>query len=249
MFGKYLSICFVKRLISDFCVFYPSLIKRRTVIIFNLKETHMKIYSKVCLLGVLSFMLMSCGAKKAALAPAVESSITTTTNIKGEKVSIETMEMSGIEVLETLNEDGTDIIERPYKWYAGIGEADDKQVAIEIAQREAYATISRVLNNAVLDQSERGNLLNNGSVEKAITSHWEQVSSSLQKACEPLGSISIEYNPNTGMFTATAKIGVRGDLFNQLLNTAGAFKPSDLSEEELEQFIQVNKSIMEAARN
>ena len=225
MFGKYLSICFVKRLISDFCVFYPSLIKRRTVIIFNLKETHMKIYSKVCLLGVLSFMLMSCGAKKAALAPAVESSI------------------------KTINEDGNDIIKRPYKWYAGIGEADDKQVAIEIAQREAYATISRVLNNAVLDQSERGNLLNNGSVEKAITSHWEQVSSSLQKACEPLGSISIEYNPNTGMFTATAKIGVRGDLFNQLLNTAGAFKPSDLSEEELEQFIQVNKSIMEAARN
>lgn len=89
--------------------------------------------------------------------------------------------MSGIEMTQTLNEDGTGMVEIPYKWYAGIGKADNKQVAIELAQREAYATISRMLSNAVLDKANRGNVVPNGKVQQALNTYWEQVSTSLQK--------------------------------------------------------------------
>ncbi|MCH5309791.1 MAG: hypothetical protein J1E58_07995 [Prevotella sp.] len=193
-------------------------------------------------------MMVSCGAKKTALAPAVESSRTKTTSLEGDKVRTETSKQTGIEMADALNDDGTDIVKRPYKWFSGIGKADNKQVAIELAQREAYATVSRVLNNAVLDQSERGNVVNNGQVQQALTSHWKQVSASVEKACEPFGNTTIEYNANTRMYEATAKVGIRGDHFNQLLSNAGNFKPSDLTGEDLEQFIQTNKSIMEAAK-
>lgn len=202
----------------------------------------------ITFITMMTLLLSSCGTKKVAVTPAVELTRTTTTSLEGEKVSTETVKLTGIEMSEALNDDGTDMIKRPYKWYAGIGKADNKQVAIELAQREAYATISRVLNNAVLDSSERGNVANNGRVQQALTSHWKQVSTSLEKACEPFGNTAITYNPSTKMYEAVSKIGIRGDRFNQLLNTAGNFKPSDLTGDELNQFIQTNKSIMEAAR-
>ena len=195
---------------------------------------------------VICVSLISCGSKKAA--PVVESVIKTETNLEGNKVKTEIVKLQGIEMSEALNEEGTAIVQIPYKWYAGIGKADNKQMAIELAQREAYATISRVLNNAVVDQSERGNVANNGKVQQALTSHWKQVSTSLIKACEPYGNAAIEYDPTTRMYSVTAKVAIRGDKFNQLLNTAGNFKPSDLSGDELEQFIETNKSIMEAAK-
>lgn len=196
-----------------------------------------------------AMLLSSCGTtKQAAMAPAVESARRTTTSLEGDQVTSETLKLTGIEMADALNEDGTDMIKRPYKWFAGIGKADNKQVAIELAQREAYATISRVLNDAVLDEAERGNVANNGRVQQALTSHWKQVSTSVEKACEPFGNTTIEYNPNTKMYEATSKVGIRGDRFNQLLNTAGNFKPSDLTGDDLEQFIATNKSIMEAAR-
>ncbi len=156
--------------------------------------------------------------------------------------------MSGVEIVETLSEDGMEITKRPYKWYAGTGTADNKQIAIEMAQSEAYATISRVLNSVVLAESERGALVNNGKIQMALRSHWEQVSTSLIKGCEPFGNVSVEYNPANGMYTATAKVGIRGDKFNSLLANAGNFQPTDLSKEELEQFVATNKSIMEAAK-
>ena len=195
-----------------------------------------------------ALLLSSCGTQKNTMAPAVETTRKTTTSLEGQQVVAETVKLTGIEMADALNDEGTDVIKRPYKWYAGIGKADNKQVAIELAQREAYATISRVLNNAVLDQSERGNVANNGRVQQALTSHWKQVSASVEKACEPFGNTTVEYNPNTRMYEATSKVGIRGDRFNQLLNTAGNFKPADLTGEELDQFIQANKSIMEAAR-
>ena len=203
---------------------------------------------KVVLFAVSLLVLSSCGTTKSTMAPAVESDIKKTTSLEGQQVMSETVKLSGLEMSEALNDDGTALIQRPYKWFAGIGKADNKQVAIEIAQREAYATISRVLNNAVLDESERGNLANNGNVQQAITSHWKQVSTSLQKACEPYGNTTIEYNPSTKMYEATSKVGIRGDRYNQLLQTAGDFKPTDLTDDELEQFIKINKSIMEAAK-
>ena len=97
----------------------------------------------------------SCSTSKKT-ASDVKQGVSTERNLEGEKVQVETLKMSGIEMTQTLNEDGTGMVEIPYKWYAGIGKADNKQVAIELAQREAYATISRMLSNAVLDKANRG---------------------------------------------------------------------------------------------
>lgn len=201
------------------------------------------------LVFVVAIILASCSTpKQAAVAPAVDSSRKTVKSLEGQKVVSETVKLTGIEMSETLNEDGTDMVKRPFKWFAGIGKADNKQLAIELAQREAYAIISRVLNNAVKDEAERGNVANNGRVQQALTSHWEQVSVSLQKACEPFGNTTVEYNPATRMYEAISKVGIRGDRFNQLLNTAGNFKPNDLSGKDLDDFIAANEAIMQAAR-
>ena len=198
---------------------------------------------------VFAVLITSCStSKQGALTPAVESSRKTVTSLEGDKVVSETVKLTGIEMSEALNDDGTDLIKRPYKWFAGIGKADNKQVAIELAQREAYATISRVLNNAVMDKSERGNVANNGRVQQALTSHWKQVSASVEKACEPFGNTTVEFNPSTRMYEAVSKVGIRGDRFNQLLNTAGNFEPTNLTGKDLEDFISANKSIMEAAK-
>lgn len=210
-------------------------------------------------IAMITLAVISCGSTKKAtssasytpsgqLRPAVESSISNHTSLEGTQARVETVKLTGIEMSEALSEDGTQMIQRPYKWYAGIGKADNKQVAIELAQREAYATISRILTNAVKDNAERGNVANNGKVQQALTSHWEQFSASLQKGCEPFGNTTVEYDPATRFYTVTAKVGIRGDKYNQLLNSAGDFKPSNLSGFELDQFIAVNKAIMEAAK-
>lgn len=104
------------------------------------------------------------------------------------------------------------------------------------------------MQNAVLAESERGSVVNNGAVQKALTSHWQQVSMSIQNACEPFGKTKIEYSQTTRMYTVTQKVGIRGDKFQKMLNSAGNYKPNDLQGEELKQFIEVNKSIMEAAK-
>ena len=196
-----------------------------------------KSMKKILFIVMVTSMCMACSSKRGYQR-----------TVEGEKVGVESITLQGIEMAEALNEDGTDLIKRPFKWYAGIGTADDKQVAIEIAQREAYATISRVMNNIIEDNAERGSLANNGKVQKAIRSHWEQFSQSLTNACEPFKEVMIEYNQGNRMYTATAKVAIRGDHFNQMLQRAGAFRPADLSKEEMQQFIDVNKSIMEAAK-
>ncbi len=193
------------------------------------------------------FMLCAI-ALMASCSTAKKSSIEATTSLEGERVIAETVKLQGITLSESLNEDGSGIVSTPFKWYAGIGSADNKQMAIELAQREAYATISRILSNAVHDTAQRGNVANNGRVQQALTSHWEQVSIGLQKGCEPFGDTIIEYNPNTRMYQATAKVAIRGDRFNELLQSAGRFKPENLTGEELDEFIEINKSIMEAAK-
>lgn len=166
----------------------------------------------------------------------------------GDNLITETLKLTGIEMADALNDEGTDIIKRPYKWFAGIGQADDKQLAIELAQREAYATISRILNNMVLGQAQRGKVANNGRVCKTLTSHWKQVSASVSKACEPFGDTRVEYNQCTRMYEVVSKVAIRGDRFYQLLDTAVKFKPAELAGEELEEFIEANKAIMEAAK-
>ena len=199
-------------------------------------------------IAIAMIAFVSCGSSKSTLKPAVESSISKQTTLEGTKVNVETVKLQGIEMSEALSEDGASIVKVAYKWYAGTGKADNKQVAIELAQREAYATISRIFSNLVKDEAERGNVANNGRVQQALTSHWEQFSASLQKGCEPFGNTTVEYDQATRMYNVTAKVGIRGDRFNELLNTAGNFRPSDLSGVELDEFIETNKSIMNAAK-
>lgn len=203
---------------------------------------------KVQLLGMAmlgALLLVSCGSSKNM---AVQSNVEKQKSIEGDKVVVETTKLQGIDMVEDLSEDGTKMIKIPYKWFAGIGKANDKQTAVEMAELEARATISRVIENAVLAEAERGTVGNNGEVQKAITSHWKQFSTSLQKACEPFGDTKIEYNPSTKMYTVTQKVGIRGDKFQQMLNNAGSFKPNTLSGEDLDKFVEANKSIMNAAK-
>ena len=65
---------------------------------------------------------------------------------------------------ETLSDDGMEIVKRPFKWFAGIGESDDKQIAIEIAQREAQSAVSRIIRNEVIDQATKIGVAANGRV-------------------------------------------------------------------------------------
>ncbi len=199
---------------------------------------------KLIILSLAAIAFGACASKKAV--PEVKQE--KVTSLEGQKVNQETRQLSGITMAEALNEDGTGLIQRPYKWYSGHGKANNKQMAIELAQGEAYATISRVLNSIVETNTKRGNVANNAIVQQALNSYWEQVSMSIQKGCEPFGEAVIEYDSKTGMYSVTAKVGIRGDRFNELLNNAGNYKPANLSGEELQQFIETNKSIMEAAK-
>lgn len=203
---------------------------------------------KLHLLGIAmacALVILSCGSSKNL---SDRSEIKKQKSLEGENVVVENTILQGIEMVEDLSDDGTSMIKIPYKWYAGIGTANDKQTAIEMAELEARATISRIIENAVLTQSERGSVVNNGDVQKALKSHWQQVSMSIQNACEPFGNTKIEYNPSTRMYTVTQKVGIRGDKFQKMLNNAGNYKPSTLKGDELQQFIDVNNSIMEAAK-
>jgi uncharacterized protein YcfL len=202
---------------------------------------------KLHLLGMAAIALVfaSCGSSKNM---AVQSNIEKQTSLEGEKVVVETTKLSGIEMVDALSEDGTKMVKVPYKWYAGIGKANDKQTAIEMAEMEARATISRIIENAVDAKIEESKLAVDGEVHKAIAANWTQVSKSIQNGCEPFGDTKVEYSPSTKMYTATAKVGIRGDKYQQLLNNAGNYKPAQLSQSQMDEFIQLNQSIMNAAK-
>ena len=184
---------------------------------------------------VAAFMLISCGGQK-------------TVALEGNQVVTENTQLQGVEMVETLSDDGSRMVQIPYKWYAGIGMADDKQIAIELAQNEARATISRVIETMVTAQAERGAVANNGIVQQALRSYWKQVSQSVQNACEPIGETKVEFNPSTRMYTVTAKIGIRGDRYQQLINSASNYRPANLTGEDLQLFLDANEAIMSSAK-
>ncbi|MBO7489052.1 MAG: hypothetical protein J6T88_02125 [Bacteroidales bacterium] len=204
----------------------------------------MKKIQQIGLVAIAALAMVSCGSSKNVS----DSRIEKATSLEGESVVVETVKMTGIEMVDALSDDGMKMIKVPYKWYAGIGKANDKQTAIEMAELEARATVSRVVENIVLAESERGSVVNNGEVQKALKSHWQQMSMSIQNACEPFGDTKIEYNSTSKMYTVTGKVGMRGDKFQKMLNNAGNYKPQGLSGKDLEEFNKVNKSIIEAAR-
>ena len=159
-----------------------------------------------------------------------------------------TLKLQGVEMVETLSSDGLSMVKLPYRWFAGIAKADDEGTAVEMAQLEAYATVSRVIENAVMSQAERGTKVVNGRVQQALKSHWEQMSMSIQKACEPFGETEVNFDSNTEMYEVIAKVGIRGDRFVKLLDGAKEAKPAGLSGDDLKQFIDTNNAIIDAAK-
>lgn len=172
-------------------------------------------------------------------------SMNATMEVKPQNITKTTLKLQGIEMKGCMNEDGTAIIQRPYRWFAGMATADMRDVAVEMAQMEAYATISRVLENAVTAKAERGSIVVNGKVQQVLKSYWEQVSKSIQKACEPFGETEVSFNQGTGMYEAIAKVGIRGDRYIKLLGEA---KPEGLAGDDLKQFIDVNSTIIDTAK-
>lgn len=180
---------------------------------------------------IISFILLLC-------AMGANAQNTTKTSLK----------LQGVEMVETISDDGASMIKRPYRWFAGIANADVQSIAVEMAQLEAYATISRVIENAVMAKAERGTVVVNGKVQQALKSHWEQVSMSIQKASEPFGDTDVTFNSETGMYEVIAKVGIRGDRYVKLLDGAKEAKPEGLSGDDLKQFIDVNNAIIDAAK-
>lgn len=158
------------------------------------------------------------------------------------------LKLQGVEMVETISEDGASIIKRPYRWFAGMAEADVESVAIEMAQLEAYATVSRVIENSVLAEAERGTTAVNGNVQKALKSHWEQVSMSIQRVCEPFGETVSTFNDETGLYEVVAKVGIRGDRYVKLLDGAKNVDTEGLSGSDLQQFIDANNAIIDSAK-
>lgn len=195
-------------------------------------------------IGMMICMFTACSSSKAASEKPHRE-----TSLEGDNVRRQQAKLQGIEEMETLNDDGTSMIKMPYVYFVGTAKADNKRAAISLAQRNAYSTISLVLQNAVKAQAEQGTLLNNGKTQEAVKEYWNQVSVSLTKACMPLGDGIIEYNPATKMYDVTAKVGTRGDRFNKLLDNAGLFRPTDLQGEELKNFIEVNNAIIDAVKS
>lgn len=175
----------------------------------------------------------------AAFSTAEAQKTTTTKKIK----------LQGVEQVETLSDDGTSIKKRPYRWFAGTAEADNEATAIEMAQLEAYANISRVIENIVTSQAERGTIVVNGKVDQALKSHWEQMSMSIQNACEPFGETEITYDSETKMYKVLAKVGIRGDRYVKILDNALNAKPEGLSGSDLKEFNEANKTIIDAAKD
>lgn len=159
-----------------------------------------------------------------------------------------TLKLQGIEMTEAMNEDGSAIIQRPYRWFAGIATADLQSMAVEMAQLEAYATISRVIENIVTSNAERRSIVMDSKVQMALQSQWKQMSNSIQKACEPYGETEVTFNSDTGMYEAIAKVGIRGDRYVKLLDEAKKVKPNGLTGENLKQFIDANNAIIDAAK-
>jgi hypothetical protein len=158
------------------------------------------------------------------------------------------LKLNGVEMVETMSDDGMSMTKRPYRWFAGMAEADVQSVAVEMAQLEAYAAISRVIENIVTSKAERGRLTVNGRVQQALKSHWEQISMSIQNACEPFGETEVTYNSETGLYEVIAKVGIRGDRYVKLLDGAKESNPDGLNSEEAKEYVEINETIIDAAK-
>lgn len=165
-----------------------------------------------------------------------------------EEVAREVIKDNGIAMSESLSEDGMSIIMVPYRWFAGIHTADNRTIAIEIARREATNTVSRTLLTLVEEKAKRRAVEGGSKVYEALESCWRQESSALLNGCEPFGDVVVDYDPETGMYTAIAKVAMRGDRFNKALEMASKRQPEGLTLEESELYHEINREIVHEAK-
>lgn len=169
-------------------------------------------------------------------------------NLEGDCVRVQDEATSGYAMAETLSSDGTRIEQIAYKWFSGYAESDNKQMAIEMAQREAFNTVSRTFNNAVLSAAVGVTNDVNGRAVDAVTSCWVQVSNQIVRGCEPFGENRIEYNRNTGKYKVTAKIAMRGDIYKKIIDNIKNNIPRNLSDSEMDIFMSIHTRVVDVVR-
>ena len=161
----------------------------------------------------------------------------TTASAQSYSKGTESTKLHGLEMAETLSDDGMEIVKRPFKWFAGIGESDDKQIEVQSA-------VSRIIRNEVIDQATKIGVAANGRVCQALVTSWEQYSHSILVGCEPFGNAKVQYNPNTGIYRVVARIGIQGDRFKKMMNEYQECPSEELTPAENQQYIQISKAVV-----
>ncbi|MBQ7856977.1 MAG: hypothetical protein IJ348_07705 [Alistipes sp.] len=190
------------------------------------------------------FIVMLC-LSVSALVVSANAQIRNEINQELEFARVETGATSGVEMVEDLSSDGLSIVKVAYKWFSGTAVADNKRIAIEMAQRDAYNTISRAVEQEVNQVADGYGSSCNGNTREAATSYWRQVSSSIIRGCAPLGDTNVEYIPSSGMYKVTAKMGMRGDRYNKMLDGAAQHRPAGLTPTELNVFMQISVAVVQ----
>lgn len=165
-------------------------------------------------------------------------------------------QIAGIEMSNALSEDGTSIIQRPYRWWAGFAIVNDYSAAVRQATEDAYTTVAREFNNMVNSVVERGEITTNGRVVSAVKSYWSQVSEKLVKQCGTFGEAEIIEQPceeNNKMYTVKAKVAIRGDYYITLIENAVKGSPkmiqtNGMTPQEVDEILDLNNAILRQAK-
>lgn len=155
--------------------------------------------------------------------------------------------LSGIEMYESISDDGAKLVKKTFKWYAGFGESNVEAVAIEMAVKDAYARHSRALIEAAIEAETGTNAepTGYGNVEKLLESYWKQVYDSVSQVCETMYTPQSAYNEELGKYKVMVKVGIRGDRLLVFKDWVAKIKPEGITSNDLQTFIDVNNIIME----
>ncbi|MBR4156828.1 MAG: hypothetical protein IKU01_09085 [Bacteroidales bacterium] len=200
----------------------------------------MKKVFKMMLAASLMVVMVSCVSTKAVTTTTSENNTTSIIEEDGPYAS-------DVEFVRDVSEDGMQIIEIPYRTWYGTAKLDDKQGAITLAQAEAYAVVARSINSLIETKTSNNGVANNERLMKAIQMNWDQKAAALTKGCIPVGKLKIRYDDKTGIYEVDAKVGIKAIRFNQIINEEPTV-PEDLTKDEVDKFLEINKAITEAAR-
>lgn len=165
-------------------------------------------------------------------------------------------EVSGVKMSDALSEDGTSIIQRPYRWWAGFATVNKYQEAVTQATEDAYVAVAREFDRKINEVVERGSVTTNGKVVDATKRYWTQISEKLVKQCGPFGEVEILIQPsknNNHMYTVKAKVAMRGDYYIALIEKAAKEAPkkiqtNGMTAAEVNEVLELNNAILRAAK-